>query len=63
MPKLPQNNQDLPTPILRVLDAKKHVVWGHRSPKHNLQHANYLKVCFFFMWQVLGFLDVIKSYV
>ena len=35
------------TSILRVLDAKKHVVWGHRSPKHNLQHANYLKVCFF----------------
>ena len=26
---------------------KKHVVWGHRSPKHNLQHANYLNGCFF----------------
>ena len=55
--------EDLPTAILRVLDAKKHVVGGHRSPKHNLQHVNYLKGCFFFMLQVLGFSDVIKSYV
>ena len=60
---LSQAVEDLPTPILRVLDAKKHVVWGHRSPKHHLQHANYLNGCFFLMWQVLGFLDVIKSYV
>ena len=36
-----------PPPILRVLDAKKHVVWTHGSPKHNLQHANYLKGGFF----------------
>ena len=27
-----------PPPILRVLDAKKHAVWTHRLPKHNLQH-------------------------
>ena len=40
---------DLSTPILRVLDAKKHVVWGHRSPKHNLQHANYLNGFFFYV--------------
>ena len=26
-------------PILRVLDAKKHAVWTHRLPKHNLQHS------------------------
>ena len=45
---LSQAVEDLPTLILGVLDAKKHVVWGHRSPKHNLQHANYLNGCFFF---------------
>ena len=28
-----------PPPILRVLDAKKHAVWTHRFPKHNLQHS------------------------
>ena len=60
---LSQAVEDLPTPILRVLDAKEHVVWGHRSPKHNLHHANYLKGCFFLILQVLGFLDVRKSYV
>ena len=27
-----------PPPILRVLDAKKHVVGRHRSRKHNMQH-------------------------
>ena len=59
---LSQAVEDLPTPILKVLDPKKYVVWGHRSPKHNLQHANYLSG-FFFMLQVLRFLDVIKSYV
>ena len=40
-----------------------HVVRTHRFPKHNLQHGNYLKGCFFLMPQVLGFLDIIKSYV
>ena len=25
--------------ILRVLDAKRHAVWTHRLPKHNLQHS------------------------
>ena len=38
-----------PPLFLRVLDAKRHVVWGHRSPKHNLHHANYLKGCFFIL--------------
>ena len=33
----------------RVLDAKKHVVWGHRLPKYNLQHANYLNGCLFYI--------------
>ena len=28
-----------PPPILRVLDAKKHAVWTHLLPKHNLQHS------------------------
>ena len=28
-----------PPPILRVLDAKKHAVWTHGLPKHNLQHS------------------------
>ena len=28
-----------PPAILRVLDAKKHAVWTHRFPKHNLQHS------------------------
>ena len=32
-----------------MLHAKKHVVWGHRSPKHNSQHANYLNGCFFYV--------------
>ena len=27
-----------PPPIVRVLDAKKHVVGRHRSRKHNIQH-------------------------
>ena len=31
--------QSPPPPILRVLDAKKHTVWTHRLPKHNLQHS------------------------
>ena len=45
---LPTNKQ-LKTPprILSLLDAKKHVVWSQRAPKRNLQHANYLKGCFF----------------
>ena len=60
---LSQAVEDLPSPILRVPDAKKHVVWGHRSPKHNLQHANYLNGCFFLCCRFFGFLDVIKSYV
>ena len=34
-------------PILRVLDAKKHAVWTHRLPKHNLQHSHAPKSAIF----------------
>ena len=36
-----------PPPILRVLDAKKHAVWTHRLPKHNLQHSYATKSAIF----------------
>ena len=52
-----------PPPILRVLDAKKDVIWTHGAFKHSLQYAELLKRVVFLMLQVLGFLDVIKSYV
>ena len=52
-----------PPPILRVLDAKQYVIWTHRAFKHNLQYAELLKRLVFLMLQVLGFWDVIKSYV
>ena len=36
-----------PPPILRVLDAKKHVAGRRRSRKHNLQHPYAPKVAIF----------------
>ena len=58
--------QSPPPPILRVLDAKKHAVWTHRLPKHNLQHSyapksaifqqNRRKMAIFFIKNCLFFL-------
>ena len=58
--------QSPPPPILRVLDAKKHAVWTHRLPKHNLQHSyatksaifqqNRRKIAIFFIKNCLFFL-------
>ena len=42
---LSQAIEDLPSTNVRVLDAKRHVLWTHSSPEHNLQHGNYLKGC------------------
>ena len=59
------SDKQLKTPpsILREPDAKRYLIWTHRELKHNLQYAKLLKRVVFLMLQVLGFLDVIKSYV
>ena len=40
-----------------------YVIWTHRAFKNNLQYAELLKSVVLLMLQVLGFLDVIETYV